>query len=353
MFIENIFVMLLPYMAGKLLIEQGGSAGDSMRRKLVNRVVTLLAVVSLLSIPDFLLGGSIWQRVGGKLFPGQFGGSPPQMRWGFGRIQGAYNHAILAGMMFLMGLIFCLWLRSVDRGWGTRKLIAGLPVTVRGLVLTAIAGGLLMTQSRGPWMGVVLALLFVLLTRVLSVGRAIVAFLLLVSALSVGAYHFGNQYTNKDLLEARTEEQQNAIYRRMLITNYMPLVMERKAFGWGTTTFPAVMGQRSIDNEYLFLAITQGFAGLGLYLMIMAGNAGRLFGMLARPLRQEDKLLVFAHLSVLIGLMVTITTVYMGQQVMMMFFLLTGWVQSIKPAAVQTVAINPFVPQQGFQRVLV
>ena len=45
----------------------------------------------------------------------------PQMRWGFGRIAGPYGHAILAGMIFLMGLIYCLWLRSADRNWGARR----------------------------------------------------------------------------------------------------------------------------------------------------------------------------------------------------------------------------------------
>ena len=72
-----------------------------------------------------------------------------------------YGHAILAGMIFLMGLIYCLWLRSADRSWGARRVdqrIADL--LLRGLILTAIVAGLLMTQSRGPLLGVGLALFF-------------------------------------------------------------------------------------------------------------------------------------------------------------------------------------------------
>jgi len=353
MFIANVMEVVLPYMAGKLLIEGAGEAGDDMRRKFASRIVALLAIVSAISLRDFLFGGSIWQQMGGRLFPTQFGGSPPQMRWGFGRIQGPFSHAILAGMVFLMGLIYCLWLRSAYPGWGKRKVISGLPVTVRGLMLTAVAGGLIMTQSRGPVIGVILALMFAGLTRMLSVGKAVLAFLVLLAAFSTVAYEFGNRYTDKDMMQATSEEQRNAIYRRLLLVNYAPMVMERPAFGWGITTFPAVMGQRSIDNEYLFLAITEGFAGMGVYLAIVSGSAIRLARMLTRPLRHEDRLLVFAHLSVLIGLMTTLTTVYMGQQVVMMFFLFTGWVQAMRPAYAKAGVVNVLTPPQQFRRVLV
>src|SRR5208283_4196379 len=125
----------------------------------------LLAIVAVLSVYDFLTGTSGWQKVANHFFTSQFEPWAPQTRWGFGRIAGPYGHAILAGMVFLMGLVYCLWLRSADRNWGSRRLIGGLPMTVRGLILAAIAAGLLMTQSRGPWVGVGLALLFALLTR--------------------------------------------------------------------------------------------------------------------------------------------------------------------------------------------
>jgi hypothetical protein len=353
MFISRVLTAVLPYMAGKLLIEQYGAAGDRMRRKLVSRVVTLLAAVSLVSVYDFVTGGNLWQLAGHRLFPTQNPGWPLQTRWGFGRIAGPYGHAILAGMMFLMGLIYCFWLRNADRGWGARRVIDGVPVTVRGLTLTAVAAGLLMTQSRGPWAGFGLALLFALLTRMLSVGKAVATFLVLTAGLSVAAYYFGNRYTDKAITQASNVEQQDAIYRRDLLTNYIPIVKERKAFGWGVITYPKVDGQVSIDNEYLLLAVTQGLVGLGVFMAIASGSAVRLVRMVGRPLRQEDKLLVFAHLAVLIGLLTTLTTVYMGEQVVPMFFLFAGWVQGMNPARASAGAANLFAPRQEFRRVLV
>ena len=348
--------IILPYMAGKLLIEQQKVGDKPVRKLLVERMVTLLAIVAGISVYDFVTGLSSWQIVFRPFFPpdqlaevaNQW---PMQMRWGFGRIAGPFAHAILAGMIFLMGLFYCLWLRRFAPNWGSRRLIEGLPVTVRGLVLTAIVAGLLMTQSRGPWVGVGLALLFALLVRVLSWGKAAMVFAVLVAVLSVVAYNYGSKYTEKELSQASDEEQRDAIYRRDLLKNYLPLVMEHKAFGWGISNYPAVNGQKSIDNHYLMLAVTQGLTGLAAFLVIVALTVGRLFNLAGRTLGTEDRGLVFTQLAIMIGLLTTITTVFMGEQALILFFLMVGWVQGMNPAAVgagnrETVA--PF----KFQRVL-
>jgi O-antigen ligase len=255
-------------------------------------------------------------------------------------------------MIFLTGLIYCLWLCTADRSWGTRRLVSGLPITLRGLVLAAIVAGLLMTQSRGPLLGVGLALVFAALMRFLPVSKAAAAFLCFTAVFTVFAFYLGNRYTDKSMRVATTEEQRNAIYRRQLLTNYEPLVMQHKAFGWGITTFPVVDGQTSIDNEFLMLAVTEGFVGLGIFLAITAGSALRLLRMIAKPIHQQDRMLAFAHLAFFIGLMTTLTSVYMGEQVVAVFFLLVGWVQAMRPALVTAPAVNP-VPQLGFRRVLV
>ena len=345
--------MVLPYMAGKLLIEQEDGERHVMRRKLVGAYVRTAGHrrgIERVRLPDRDSG---WQKVANHFFSSPLKTWPPQMRWGFGRIDGPYGHAILAGMIFLMGLIYCLWLRDADRSWGARRLLSGLPITVRGLTLTAIAAGLLMTQSRGPWIGVGLALVFALLTRYLSVGRAVAVFLIFVAASTIVGVHFANQYTEKAMRQATTEEQRNAIYRRELLTNYLPVVMEHKAFGWGITTFPAVGGQTSIDNQFLMLAVKEGFVGLGVFLAIVAGSAVKLFRIISQPVRREDRMLAFAHLAVLMGLMTTLSTVYLGEQVVMLFFLFVGWVQAMRPALERAHVVNGLVPQPGFRRVLV
>lgn len=352
MFIGCLLTAVLPYMAGKLLIEGQDAQGENMRRKVVTWMALMLAVVAAISVHDFLTVSNSWIKAGSVLFPRQFVPWAPQMRWGFGRIAGPYGHAILAGMIFSTGLIYLLWLCRVDPRWGTNRVIDALPITVRGVLIAAVAAGLLMTQSRGPWMGMALALVFALLTRTLPLAKAVSLFVVFLALFSAAAYYIGIRYTDKDLSAASNAEQRDAIYRRELLPNYIPLVKERPAFGWGITTFPKVDGQDSIDNEYLLLAVTQGLVGLALFLAVAAGSAMRLMRMLFRPMGNQDRWLIVAHLSVLICLLTTLTTVYMGEQVVMVFFLFAGWVQAMNPAPVQVESAQRYAGQWGFRRVI-
>ena len=344
--------MILPYMVGKLLIERAGPGGIPLRRAMVARMAVLMAAVGYLSIGDFLHGGSSWQAVGSRLFPGQFVDWPSQMRWGFGRIAGPYGHAILAGMIFLMGLVYCLWLRHVDPQWGRRPLTGWLPLNVRNAVLGGLVLGLAMTQSRGPWLGMLLALGFAMLTRRMSLGKAVVAFLLLVTCFGGVLYHVGQKYTSVDLDQTATEDQRSAVYRKQLLAAYAPVVAARPVFGWGILNYPVMQGQKSIDNEYLLLAVTQGFFGLGLFLLIAGANIARLLAWVATPLAPDDRLLVSAHLAVQIGLLTTLATVYMGEQVTPMFFLITGWIHGMELRPVSPEAAG-FERIFGFRRVVV
>jgi hypothetical protein len=352
MLFAEITTVVVPYMLGKLLIEQGGANDEPARVPLARRMVVLLAVVSGISVIDFVTGRSTWQAVFVRLFAGAASNWPQQMRWGFGRIAGPFGHAILAGTVLLMGLIYCLWLRSYVPEWGTRRVIGGLPLTIRGLVLWAIVGGLLMTQSRGPWVGAGLALLLVALMQRYTTWKAAALFGLVAGVFFIGAYIYGKQYTDVQRSEAANDEQRNAIYRRELLDSYKPIIKERKAFGWGITTYPAMNGQTSIDNEYLRLAVTQGFVGLGLFVAIGAGSIFRLLKLATRPIPFEDRALIVAHLAALIGVMTTITTVFLGEQAIVLFFLVVGWGQGMNPQSVGEAVLQRRIPQYQFERVL-
>ena len=352
MFVDGILTVILPYMAGKLLVEGQSEGGVSMRKKIVERMVVMLAIVAAISVHDFLMPGSLWEKMGRHFFAAQIEVWKPQSRWGFGRIAGPYSHAILAGMIFLMGVVYCLWLFRTDRGWGARRVVAGLPLTLRGLVLAGVVAGSLMTQSRGPWIGAGLALAFVYLTQRLSVGKATVVFLTVMSVFGLMAYLIVSRYTGSTLREAKSEQQQSAVYRRELLTNYAPMVERRPAFGWGVTTYPRVDDQNSIDNEFLLLAVTEGLVGMGVFLAVIAGSALRLVRLIGAPLGDEDRLLVYAHLAVLIGVVTTLSSVYLGEAVVMLFFFFTGWVQAMCPVERRAPALNPLAAAVGFRRVL-
>ncbi|WP_420236777.1 O-antigen ligase family protein [Telmatobacter bradus] len=333
MFFRNLLTIVFPYMVGKLMLEQPDASGQNARRPFVLRFCTLLSIVGWYSIVDFVTKRNSWMRVGSILFPSQESGWPQMVRWGFGRIAGPYGHAILAGMIFLIGLIYCIWFLQSEPTWGQRRLIKSLPITQRTLLLGGVALGLLMAQSRGPWMGMGLSLVFLLLNRYLPPLKAGLVFLAFLSLFGTASYVYGKHYTDKEITQAVNEEQRNVIYRRNLLKNYAPLVAERPIFGWGITTYPTVHGQRSIDNQYLLLALTEGAFGLGLFLLIALGSLWKMLRLIMRPIDEETRRLAFAHISVFIGLLTSLATVYMGEQVVMLFFLMAGWVQSMHPKA--------------------
>ena len=59
----EITTIVLPYMAGKLLIEQQVVGDQPVRKLVVERMVVLLAIVACISVYDFVTGWSSWQIV--------------------------------------------------------------------------------------------------------------------------------------------------------------------------------------------------------------------------------------------------------------------------------------------------
>ena len=326
--------IVFPYMIGRQLIEPQAAESDTgpgIRVLFMRRLVVLLAIVALISVYDFLSGISTSQLLWSRFFLDQPIEWPQQVRWGFGRIAGPFAQAILAGMMFLCGLGYCLWLRRADANWGRRRLVAGFPFAVKGLLLAGVVAGLVMAQSRGPWFGALMMLGIAWLARARSVKRGALILFALVITVSAFGIIFGSKYTAGSRLKAHDEEQENAIYRRELLDNYLPLVWQRPLTGWGITSYPSVGGQKSIDNEYLLLAVTEGLPGLALFLMISIATCARLLQLLRGATNADDRLLLFTHLGVLVGLLTTVASVYLGLQVQILFYLIVGWIQAMDP----------------------
>jgi hypothetical protein len=65
----------------------------------------------------------------------------------------------------------------------------------------------------------------------------------------------------------------------------------------------------------------------------------------------EDKALVFAPMKVLMGLMVGLTTVYRGEQALMLF--IAGCLHGMKPTSLEIGSVHAPAPGFQFQKVLV
>jgi hypothetical protein len=316
---------LFPYLAGRIFMEQPG-----VRSKVFQRYVLLLCVVTVLSVWDFVGGTSMFQRFWQPFFSGEVSGWPIQLRWGFGRIAGPYGQAILCGMMYLIGILLATGMRHFAPEWGTRRLFPGVPVTVRAVVITLLVLGLLMTQSRGPVFGALVGFVIVQIARAYDTRRASIVVGLVVAVSLVVGYKYIQEYTAGDLSSATTLEQQNAIYRAHLYEAYEKIMKQGGMLGWGESDYPKAVGLDSIDNEYLFLAVTHGYLGLTLFVLMSLGTVGTVARMLPFATEPRDKWLLFTLISIFVGLLFTITTVFLAAQVFQMYFLLVGWIQALR-----------------------
>ena len=314
--------VLIPYMAGKLLIEH-----DGQRVATVKRIVLCLFAACIVSAYEYRMGQNPFTLLLARFFPGEFTWHT-QIRWGFGRVAGPYGQSELAGIVFFTGLVLALWL-SHYRLWEPRFTHASWIPWRKSTVITAvIALTLLMSQARGPWLGAFAAVPISLLGRTRRVGRA--ALLLTLFFLVFGSVFYVALKKYSDV-SARTEseEQENAQYRAQLFDHYWPIAQAGGIWGWGVD-FPRTGGQGSIDNEFLFVSLVQGMAGLTAFCAIALGALyNSLLAAIYNPTR-EDRYFGFALFGILVGIVLTLFTVFLGNQTYELFFLLAGWSQAIR-----------------------
>ena len=332
----GIFTALIPYLAGKLLIEQPGE-----RIATVKRLVFCLFLASLFSEYEYRMGRNPYQMIMDHVLPDEQFGWKTQIRWGFGRVAGPFGQSELAGMMLLAGLVLALWLNYYNLWEPKFKHASWLPFT-KGQTITFVLGAtLVLTQARGPWLGTLFAIPIAFIGRSRRVLRSTILVATFGSIFGAILYTGMKAYTDAP---TTTNEQENATYRAHLVENYTPIVKAGGLWGWGTD-FPAEKGQVSIDNEYLFVAVTQGLAGFGAFCLICLGSITNFVSAILRSIDKMERYFVFSLLGIFLGLMFTIVTVFLGNQSYLLFFLVVGWSEALRARPVETAEFS-------FQQVL-
>ncbi len=324
------------YMAGKLLIEKHGQ-----RIATVRRIVVCLFFASLFSAYEYRMGRNPYQIVMDRLLPEEQFGWKTQIRWGFGRVAGPFGQSELAGMMLLAGLVLALWLSYYDFWEPKFKYAPWLPFS-KGQTITFVLGlTLILTQARGPWLGTLFAIPIAFIGRSRRVLRSTILVAVFGTVFGTGLYLGMKAYTDAP---TTTNEQENATYRAHLLENYTPVVKEGGLWGWGTT-FPTEKGQTSIDNEYLFIAVTQGWVGFAAFCLICLGSIKNFASAILGSADKRERYFAFSLLGIFLGLLFTIVTVFLGNQSYLLFFLLVGWSEAMRMQPVRTTQLT-------FQQVL-
>jgi hypothetical protein len=318
---SSVCIAMVPYMAGKLLMEQNG-----MRAAMVKRIVFCMFLACIVSVYEYRMGMNPFTLACARFFPDEHFPWKTQIRWGFGRVSGPFGQSELAGMMFFFGLILALWL-TWSHHWEPKfRRAPWLPLKKSTIITATIAIVLLMTQARGPWIGAIAGIPIALIGRS---RRVLLTSVLVATFIVVGgsvAYLALKAYTDAP---STSQEQENATYRAQLLDNYIPVAEQGGPWGWGQD-FPRVGGQGSIDNEYLYVALTQGWAGLLAFCMIGAEALYYLlYGAIFNP-TQRDRYFAFSLMGIFIGILITIFTVFLGNQPFELYFLLAGWAQAVR-----------------------
>jgi hypothetical protein len=318
-----IITGLIPYMAGKLLIEQTGS-----RTKFCRIFVLLVAWSSVFSSIEYFFRRNPYGWLWNHFYPSQWSGWLTQVRWGFGRMAGPYSQSELAGQIILTAWLMALWMGRHNYQELWMRVRPRLPLQHGKGYIWALFVALFMTQARGPWIGAGLGLTIAAIGRARRPGMRSVIVLLLFLVVGVPGYVLGKDYIAGPRKNYGSEKE-TAQYRAELVSNYIPLAKAGGMWGWGQD-FPRIGGQQSIDNEYLYSWIVQGSVGAVALIFLMLESVGRLLFLAWRARSVRELHFFMTMLGIVGGIAFTISTVFLGSQTYELLFLLIGWVQALQ-----------------------
>jgi hypothetical protein len=331
---------LFPYAIGKLVIEQSG-----IRVAVLKRIVFVLAAVAVISLYEYRMGWNLFHLFWAMLLPDSGLAGFEQLRWGFTRVSGPYAQSETTGMVYIVAVLFAYWLYRTQQ-WERKFRFSHHPFTKGTLLLVAVSIGMFINQARGPYLGFALAFLIARTYRARNLRRGVRNTVLILLVLSIPVYMYMNRYTSADFNTA-TSDQQNAIYRSLMIQNYMPVVEQGGLFGWGPG-FPVVGNETSIDNAFLFFGLTQGYMGVISFTLMLAEGLLATFVSLRRLKQRQDTGFVFCMGGCIAGIAFCLGTVFLNEPVYELLFLMLGWSQSLRSSEVLGEVTAPVVAEARF-----
>lgn len=312
---QNLAALMIMTVVAPFWIGRVCGTKQSRIIPLIGMLALVGAIIGWISPYEARMGSNpfdFWRKIWPKSVP--WDGA--LYRGGLRRVAGPFAHPICNGFFFSMVLPLALWLFTQRMPEKRRD---------RWFLLGGLVGGLLSSLSRGPIMGAMMAC-----------GIAIVAWsrkrIALIAggcslALFAAPFVLGavEQYMAVDRSTATTESQETAAYRKEMLSRYVEVVAEEPMLGYGRYQIPVVAGLKSIDNQYLFLALTHGMPHAVLFLACILGTIFWLAIRLVR-LDPEDPMgrLGWALVGTLTGSILTQATVFAGTQTAQLLFVLLG-----------------------------
>jgi hypothetical protein len=344
---DMIAAGVLPY-----LLARGFTVSAADRVRFVKRVVVYLAILTVFFTFEFRFGLNPFRLVFDRFFPGQGDGWVTTFRYGLARTAGPFGHAILAGVVFLIGLHLQRWLENSGH-WERRFANVHLPGLTKARSLTIVLFlGIAMTMVRGPQIGAVLAAAVCAIGSGPNPRKRARWVLLAILIVGIPAAIAGYQYASVGRAAAADASQESAAYRKELMDKYVDIAKEHSLLGWGRNGWPKVPGMPSIDNYYLLLSLMHGVTATALLALLIVTLITRLLrnGMRTGQLQPAGSSLSFRLAGIYAGLAFAILTVYLGDSVIPIFFTLTGFTESYLQSGGDRTLLSPAPPAPAAAR---
>lgn len=348
--------MFLTYAIGRTMIEPG------LRLATVQRIVLMVLLLGLPGIFEWRMAHNVYAPIG-KMFGADMAPNI-QLRGGHGRFSAAFTDSEIAGIAIGMIAALNAWLAYLcrTRSWeNTGKLFLALEkYHIAGILLLLYV---FLTQSRGPELALAVGYLILQIPRFKNTRLASgVVGVLIVLGAAAAYQNFAHTTDIAETYGIQNEQQASALYRRRMLELFKPILEQGGWMGWGYKSIPHAQGLgslgngvQSIDNEFLYVNLAQGRLGFILIILIAAESVRTLIMRSWRLSALRDRSFAFSMLAAMAVLWIALATVYMGDQLPQIAFLLIGWGQSIAPSGPTGPAAKPEGAEQArftFKRVI-
>jgi hypothetical protein len=301
---------LLPYAFARALWRDHRDLRDALKPLAI--AATLLAVLCLYEARmASRIAREFWSIATGLYVPGHW----PFWRWGFLRAFGTFNHPIVLGVVFAtLTPLMVIWSQLAPR---YRRYARVAALACAAGCITSISRGPIVALLAGGTLGVFLA------RRRSAAYVAILLALPLVIPLAMGEFNDAVEYTQHELDSRGNVD--SGYYRLALLMIYLDDISKVGWFGNENVVAQDYEAAWSIDNAYLFLFVTGGWLGGGLFLamifslLTLAGQALGRDGGDARRVRA-------AGMASLLAMLAGMFNVWFSPDYAPLFFLTLGLV---------------------------
>lgn len=318
--------VVMPYLCARLIIP-----AEKLDVKAGRAFVFMVFIAAVVGLFEFKLAYNPFHATWGKLFAGQGSGWVTTFRHGVPRVAGPYSHAILAGIVMMMAYRLQRWL-DISQHWEPRfARLPSLPASKARIITVSLLIGLIMTVARGPWIGALVAAAIGFVGQAKDRKKALTLSATILGGGGIVGFFLLQSYLDIRPGMAMTQSQESALYRKILFEQYLDIALSHAWLGWGMTDWPKVRGMESIDNYFLLLSLQHGLVATGLLLgMMLLGTAQSLVLGMRHPAGSSESVLAFTFAGIFMAVLVSLGTVYFGEQAMPAFFFILGWAQGAR-----------------------